>query len=126
MTNPSKILGLSWDKQNHTLKLTILRHTEEEQVTKKTILSHLGSTYDPLDILSRTTVEGKRIYRELCDEKIGWDAKISDPLRKQWTKWAKRLKSVTLPRSIMRNVTKAETVHLHIFADASNLACCAA
>ena len=126
MANPSKILGLGWDKQNDTIEVTIPQQVEEEHVTKKTILSHLGSIYDPLGILSPTTVEGKRIYREACDEKNGWNGEISDPLKKQWTKWTKQLKSVTVPRSIMRNVTKTKTVHLHIFADASNLACCAA
>ena len=126
MANPSKIQGLGWDKQNDTIEVTIPQQVEEEHVTKKTILSHLGSIYDPLGILSPTTVEGKRIYREACDEKNGWNGEISDPLKKQWTKWTKQLKSVTVPRSIMRNVTKTKTVHLHIFADASNLACCAA
>ena len=95
MANPSKILGLSWDKQNDTIEVTIPQQVEEEHVTKKTILSHLGSIYDPLGILSPTTVEGKRIYREACDEKNGWNGEISDPLKKQWTKWTKQLKSVT-------------------------------
>ena len=71
-------------------------------------------------------MEGKRIYREACDEKKGWNAEISDPLRKEWTKWTKQLKNVTVPRSIVRNMTKAQAVHLHVLADASNLACCAA
>ena len=75
MTNPSKILGLNWDKENDTLELTMRRFTEEEPVTKKTILGHLGSIYDPLGVLSPT---------------------------------------------------KADAVQLHLFADASNLACCAA
>ena len=126
MTNASKILGLNWDKQNDTLELTMRRFAEEEPVTKKTILSHLGGIYDPLGILSPTTVEGKRIYREACDEKKGWTVEISDPLRKEWTKWTNQLKNVTVPRSIMREMTKVEAVHLHIFADASNQACCAA
>ena len=125
MTNPSKILGLNWDKRKNTLELTMRRFAEEEPVTKKTILSHLGSIYDTLGILSPTTVEGKRIYREACDEKKGWTTEISDPLRKEWTKWTKQLRNVTVPRSIMRNMTKAGAVHLHVFADASNLACCA-
>ena len=71
MTNPSKILGLNWDKENDTLELTMRRFTEEEPVTKRSILSHLSSIYDPLGMLSPTTVEGKRIYREACDEKKG-------------------------------------------------------
>ena len=126
MINPSKILGLTWDKQNDTLELTMRRFPEEEPVTKKTILSHLASIYDPLGILSPTTVEGKRIYKEACEEKKDWNAEISDPLRKEWTKWTKQLKNVTVPRSIVRNMTKAQAIHLHIFADTSNLACCAA
>lgn len=51
MTNPSKILGLSWDKQNDTFELAMRRFTEEEPVTKKSILSPLGSMYDPLGML---------------------------------------------------------------------------
>ena len=125
MTNPSKILGLSWEKQNDTLELTMRRFTKEEPVTKKSILSHLGSIYDPLGMLSPTTVEGKWIYREACDEKKGWTIEILDPLRKEWTKWTKQLKNVTVPRTIVTNMTKADVVHLHVVADASNLACCA-
>ena len=64
MTNPSKILGLSWDKQNYRLELTMRRFIEEEPVTKKSTLSHLGSIYDPLGMLSPTTAEGQRIYRK--------------------------------------------------------------
>ena len=125
MTNPSGILELNWNKENDTLELTMQRFTEEEPVTKKTILSHLGSIYDPLSVLSPSTVGGKRIYREACDKK-GWTTKISDPLKKEWSKWTKQLKNVTVPRTILRNMTKADAVHLHVFADASNLACCTA
>ena len=106
MTNPSKILGLSWDKQNDTLELTMRRFTKEELVTKKSTLSHLGSIYDPLGMLSPTTVEGKRIYREACDEKKGWTTEMSDPLRKEWTKWTKQLRNVTVPRTIVTNMTR--------------------
>ena len=82
MANPSKILGLGWDKQNDTIEVTIPQQVEEEHVTKKTILSHLGSIYDPLGILSPTTVEGKRIYREACDKKNGWNGEISERAQK--------------------------------------------
>ena len=83
MTNPSKILGLNSDKENDTLELTMRRFREEEPVTKKSILSHLGSIYDPLGMFLPTIVEGKRIYREACDEKKGWTTEISNPLRKE-------------------------------------------
>ena len=32
---------------------------------------------------------------------------------------------MTVQRTIVTNMTKADAVHLHVFADASNLACCA-
>ena len=75
MTNPSKILRLSWDKQNDTFELAMRRFTEEEPVTKKYILSPLGSMYDPLGMLSSITVEGKQIGKKR------WTTEISDPLK---------------------------------------------
>ena len=41
-------------------------------------------------------------------------------MRDEWFKWTKQLKTVEIPRSEITGV------HLHLFADASNLACCAA
>ena len=67
--NPGKILGHNWDKRKDTLELPVQQFSDEQSVTKRAILSHLGSTYDPLGIISPTTAEGKRIYREACDEK---------------------------------------------------------
>ncbi|XP_068700869.1 uncharacterized protein [Montipora foliosa] len=61
MTNPSKILGQVWDKEDDTLEIKIPPFSEDTPVTKKTILSHLGKVYDPLDILSPTIAQGKHI-----------------------------------------------------------------
>ena len=68
MPNPVKILGHTWDKKEDTLEINIQKPAEEKTVTKKTILSQLGSIYDPLGILSPTMAEGKRIYRGLRRE----------------------------------------------------------
>ena len=59
--------------------------------------------------------EGKHIYRESCEEKRGWNADVSSDLKKQWLKWNQQLKNVKVPRSSK----------LHVFANASNLACSA-
>ena len=126
MPNPGKILGHNWDKREDTLEIQLQISQEEAPLTKKSILSHLGKVYDPLGITSPTMVEGKRIYRDACDEKKGWNAAVSTPLRNQWLKWTKQLKNVIVPRSIARNVTQTRAIHLHVFADACNLACCAA
>ena len=59
MANPGKILGHNWDKRKDTLELPVQQFSDEQPVTKRAILSHLGSMYDPLGIISPTTAEGK-------------------------------------------------------------------
>lgn len=124
--NPSKILGHVWNKDDDTLELLAKPFRLKHPVTKPTILSYLGTVYDPLGIISPTMAEGKHIYREACDEKKGWNAEVSPRLKKQWLRWTKQLKDVRVPRSIALFVGEIGAVHLHLFTDASILACCAA
>ena len=124
-TNPSKLLGIAWNKKEDTLEIQAQRE-EVKPVTKRSILSQLSSIYDPLGLISPTMVEGKRIYREACDEGIGWNAEVSNATARDWIKWSGQLRNVTVPRSIAREVGKIESVHLHFFADASNTACSSA
>ena len=123
MPNPSKILGLAWDKKEDELWISVPEYSQETKVTKKSIVIYLGKVYDPLGIVSPTMAEGKRIYREACDETNSWDADISQPLKHDWWKWTKQLRNVKIPRSITKGVRKIKEIHLHIFADASALAC---
>ena len=94
-------------------------------MTKRSILSYLGTVYDPVGIISLTTAEGKHIYREACDEKKGWNVEVSTHLRDQWLRWTKQLRDVRVPRRIATFTGEVEAVHLHLFADVSTLACCA-
>ena len=70
-------------------------------------------------------VEGKRIYREACDEKIGWNTEVNSVNSRDWFKWSSQLRNIKVPRSVARDISKIKTVHLHVFADASNVACSA-
>ena len=126
MPNPSKILGHMWYKEEDTLEFPAKPFAEDQPVTKRTILSYLGAIYDPLGIVSPTMAQGKHIYRQACDEKKGWNAEVSAQLRIEWLKWTKQFKTVEIPRSVATSIGEITGVHLHLFADASNLACCAA
>ena len=84
MPNPGKILGHLWDKREDTLELQIKKVSEDKPVTKRTILSQLGSIYDPLGLISPTMVQGKQIYREACDENKGWNSEVSPALTRDW------------------------------------------
>ena len=70
-------------------------------------------------------VEGKRIYREACDEKIVWNTEVNSVNSRDWLKWSSQLRNIKVPRSIARDISKIKAVHLHVFADASNVACSA-
>ena len=82
--------------------------------------------YDLLGILSPTVAQGKHIYREACDEKLGWNALVSEKIAKAWFKWIAQLRSVKVPRSLVRQCNEVKSIDLHVFADASSLACSAA
>ena len=124
-TNPSKILRITWDKRDDTLEVQVPEPSDNQLLTKRGILSHLASIYDPLGMISPTTVKGKQIYRDACDETKGWNADISDQLKRDWIKWSSQLKPVRIPRSVTRGVGRIQAVHLHVFADPSNIACSA-
>ena len=47
MSNPSKILGHTWKKEEDTLEFPAKPFAEDQPVTKRTILSYLGAIYDP-------------------------------------------------------------------------------
>ncbi|CAB4039818.1 Hypothetical predicted protein [Paramuricea clavata] len=70
-------------------------------------------------------VEGKRIYREACDEKVGWNSEVSTSTSKDWIKWRQQLRNVKIPRSLAKEIRKVKAIHLHLFADASFTACSA-
>ena len=76
-------------------------------------------------MISPTTVKGKQIYRDAYGETKGCNTDISDQLKRDWIKWSSQLKPERIPRSVTRGVGPIQAVHLHVFADASNIACSA-
>ena len=74
-------------------------------------------------MISATTARGKQIYRDTSDATKVWNTEVSDQLKRDWLKWSSQLKTVTVPRSVARGVGRVQAVHLHVFADASNIAC---
>ena len=80
----SMMLGLKWDKQQDTLAVMIPK--EETQPTKRGILGELAKIYDPLGLIAPLTLTAKQVYRELCETKVQWDAKISGEILRRWKK----------------------------------------
>ena len=124
MPNPGKIFGHAWDKVRDTLKVQVCEN-DFSQLTKRAILSRLGRIYDPLGVISPTTVDGKRIYRDTCEGERSWNADVSPRITQQWNNWTKQLRDVEVPRSLVSS-GKTKGIDLHLFSDASTMACCTA
>ena len=114
----SKMLGLKWDKEQDTLAVVIPE--EETQPTKRGILGKMAKIYDPLGLIAPLTLTAKQIYRELCETKAPWDAKINGALLQRWKKWEEQLpREQQVPRPIASYQEEIQAVELHSFGDAS-------
>ena len=67
----TKLLGLNWNKVKDTIAVSFPAKLGD--VTKRGVLLTLASIYDPLGIVSPITLQGKLLFRELCDRGITWD-----------------------------------------------------
>ena len=114
----SKMLGLKWDKEQDTLAVVIPE--EETQPTKRGILGKMAKIYDPLGLIAPLTLIAKQIYRDLCETKAPWDAKINGALLQRWKKWEEQLpREQQVPRPIASYQEEIQAVELHSFGDAS-------
>ena len=112
------LLGLGWNTERDTLRVVVPE--EKTVMTKRGVLAKLAKLYDPLGLVSPITLSGKIIYPAVCDEKIAWDAPISETLVKKWGKWESALpKKVKIPRSLPVYREEIQNIDLHAFGDAS-------
>ena len=93
----TKLLGLSWDKSKDSLSVT-LDH-EGYGTIKRSVLSQLAKIYDPLGLVSPMTLQGKNLFREMCEARIPWDGKL-------------------IPRSLAPHQELVAAITLHAFGDA--------
>ena len=87
--NDCKILGIFWDKSKDTIGVDLNIPVKEQ--SKRGMLKHLASIFDPLGLISPVTLTGKDMYREACDLKLSWDEHLTEPLRTKWIKWSEGL-----------------------------------
>ena len=114
----SKVLGLPWDKTTDTL--TVPFPQGETPSTKREVLKQLAKIYDPLGLVTPLTLQGKMIYRDICNQKLPWDAELSRPLMERVIKWQNTLPTgETVPRPVVNHREPVLELELHAFGDAS-------
>ena len=100
-----KVLGVTWNPHNDTLvfdlsDLSLVANTL--QLTKRNLVSLIGTFYDPLGFLAPITVTYKVLFQKLCQSKVDWDCDLPEELLKEWTSLLADLKEagpIAIPRS---------------------------
>ena len=114
----TSLLGVPWDKKKDTIKVNFPDSLKE--ITRRSVLGNIAKIYDPLGSVSPTTLQGKFIYREICDARMPWDKKLTPELLAKWISWEKSLpKEVETTRSLVGYAEDIEAIDLHAFGDAS-------
>jgi hypothetical protein len=118
--NETKLLGLPWNKSDDTL--SVVTSNVDVANTKRAALSQLAKIYDPLCLVSPTTLLGKLLYREICEANFTWDGEFPEIFRQRWKEWCDRMpKSFSVPRPLAPYFEPIESITLHAFGDASKL-----
>ena len=78
----TKLLGVPWNKEKDTIQITF--PAQITNATKREVLGKIAKIYDPLGLASPITLEGKIIYREVCETRVPWDQKLPQELEISW------------------------------------------
>ncbi|XP_028414392.1 uncharacterized protein LOC114537542 [Dendronephthya gigantea] len=109
----SKLLGLKWDKTTDTMSVEF--PASAPATTKRELLASLAKIYDPLGLASPIKLQGKLVFRDVCDSKIGWDSNLPDNLQKRWLKFEKSLpKRISIPRPLAPFHEPVVSAELHL------------
>ena len=124
----TKIIGVPWEKKTDVVRVSLEAcQLTVSPLTKCKILAAINGVYDLLGWASPVMITGKILFSELCLRKVSWDEQVPDDIVRRWNQWAKTLRECTeikVPRSVVNN--KSQQISIHGFADASQLAVCAA
>ena len=96
---------------------------QDRPLTRRGILSTVGTVYDPLGFLAPLLLVGKRLLQELCKGKVDWDDPIPENVRECWLRWREELhllENLAVPRCFKpEDFGTVTSTQLHHFSDAS-------
>jgi hypothetical protein len=119
----NRTLGLSWDAQTDEFYFSSIR--TDKPATKRGILSVISSLFDPLGFLGPFILPVKILLQELWRQGIGWDEEISEKELEIWQNWLQsllQLSDIRIPRCYIVTKIPRESIELHMFSDASEVA----
>ena len=76
-----KILGVEWDKASDSFVFNgVLSHNIKLPLTKRSLLSILGSFFDPLGLISPFVLMGKIIFQTIWKLNLSWDSPLPEDI----------------------------------------------
>lgn len=125
-----KTLGIAWQADTDSFVFKCLDLDEKPAWTKRSVLSTISKLFDPLGWLAPFIVKAKILLQNIWRDptNLKWDAILPDHLSSEWKPFITELTNpiaLKVPRWI-KLTNKPETIEIHSFCDASNLAyaCC--
>ena len=109
-----------YEQYNEIIQDQLEQSIIEPATTKRGALSQLAKIYDPLGLVSPTTLPGKLLYREMCEANLAWDGEFPENLMKRWKDWYDHFpEHYTVPRTLAPHHQPILSINLHAFGDAS-------
>ena len=116
-----RALGVMWCAESDSFRFRIELH--DRPLTRRGVLSTIGSIYDPNGYLAPVTLRGKQILQQMCKDKLDWDSPVPEYLHPQWEKWRReivQLEKLEIQRCFKPdNFGPVKAVEVHYFSDAS-------
>ena len=116
-----RALGVIWCSESDSFRLRIQLH--DRPLTRRVVLSTIGSIYDPNGYLAPVTLRGIQILQQMCKDKLDWDSPLPEYLHPQWEKWRRnivQLEKLEIQRCFKpHNFGPVKAVGVHYFSDAS-------
>ena len=118
------LLGVQWNTINDELVLKLPRFESEAKLTKRMILSHVASVYDPCGLISPALLKVKNVQVKIWSNEPNakWDDPVSEESESEFCKVVASWDHVEFRfprRNFKAKITSATTLKLDAFADAS-------
>ncbi|XP_062532236.1 uncharacterized protein LOC101744854 [Bombyx mori] len=120
MDDSVKALGIAWKPQSDIFELVVNLPHDNDVVTKRSVLSAIAKTFDPLGWLAPCVIVLKMFMQKLWLAGLDWDSELPEDLKTEWQNYLtnfEHMQAIQLPRwlGIANNVK----IELHGYCDAS-------
>lgn len=126
-----KALGVRWSVHDDAFNFVLseLAQSQNDALTRRTMLRVTASIYDPLGLVLPWVIRGKLLLRRATQLRLGWDEPVPQDLNEAWEEWLtclRKVSSVDFARCIKPKIVDPGYCELHVFSDASEVAygCC--